>query len=106
MTKPAKFDWKSWTIDAVLWDSNTPSSRYGRLLARKTERPKLSALGKIIATAQVSDREAAVAAGHDLLDKFAPEAHGTVTLEIHLSGPEQAVEDEWEERLQRADRRR
>ena len=106
MAKPRRFNWRLWTIDVVRWDSDTPQSRYGRLLARKTERPKLSALGEIIESAQVSDREAAVAAGHELLDRFAGQARGTVTIEIHLAGPEQTIEDEKQARLRRADRPR
>jgi hypothetical protein len=105
MSKPSRFNWRRWTVDVVRWDSDTPQSRYGRLLARKTERPKLTELGEIIASAQVADREAAVAAAHDFIDKFAHAASGTVSVEVHISGPEKAIEEEWESRL-RADQRR
>jgi hypothetical protein len=98
-TKQRRFSWRHWTTDALLWHRDLPQSRYDRLLARKTERPKVPALGEIIETAQVTDRQAAIAAGHLLLDQFAHEVRGAVSIEIHISGPEQAIEDEWEARL-------
>jgi hypothetical protein len=67
MAKPPRFSWRRWTTDVVRWHRDIPQSRYGRLLARKTERPEVTALGEIIASAQVADREAAVAAAHILL---------------------------------------
>ena len=97
--KPHRFSWRKWTTDAVRWHRDLPQSRYSRLLARKTERPDVPALGEIIETAQVSDLQAAVATGHRLLDHFAHEVRGAVSIEIHISGPEQAIEDEREARL-------
>ena len=91
--------WRHWTTDALLWHRDLPQSRYARLLARKTERPNVPALGEIIETAQVTDRQAAIAAGHLLLDQFAHEVRGAVSLEIHISAPEQAVEDEQQARM-------
>ena len=99
IAKPPRFNWRRWTTDVVVWNRDIPQFRYDRLLARKTERPKVPALGEIIATVQVSDRWAAVGAGHRLLDQFAHEVRGAVSIEIHISGPEQAVEDEREARL-------
>lgn len=96
IAKPRRFNWRRWTTDVVVWNRDLPQSRYGRLLARKTERPDLPALGEIVDTAQVIDRQAAIAAGHRLLDRFAHEVRGAVSMEIHISGPEQAIEDEWE----------
>lgn len=99
MSKPRRFNWRRWTVDVVLWDSDTRQSLYYRVLGKRTERPELTALGEIIASAQVVDREAAVAAGHRFLDEFAHEAHGTRSVEIHISGPEQAIEEERHARL-------
>jgi hypothetical protein len=95
-TTPRRFNWRRWTTDVVLWDSDIPQSRYGRLLARKTERPDVTALGEIIATVQVPDRKAAIAAGHRFLEEFAHEAHGARSIEVHISAPEQTVEEERE----------
>jgi hypothetical protein len=99
MTKQRRFNWRRWTADAVRWNRDIPQSRYDRLLARKTERPKGPALGQIVETAQVSDRQAAVGVGHRLLDQLAHEVRGAVSIEIHISGPEQAIEDERQARL-------
>lgn len=99
MAKPPRFSWRQWTADAVVWNRGLPQSRYGRLLARRTERPEVTALGKIIASAQVPDREAALAAAHKFLDEFAGEVHGAMSIAIEISAPEQAVEDEQQARL-------
>jgi hypothetical protein len=99
MAKPPRFSWRRWTADVVLWHRDLQQFRYNRLLARKTERPEVPALGEIIETAQVTDPQAAIDTGHRLLDRFAHEVRGAVSLEIHISGPEQAIEDEREARL-------
>jgi hypothetical protein len=99
MAKPPRFSWRRWTTDVVRWNRDIPQSRYGRLLARKTERPEVTALGEIIASAQVADREAAVTAAHRFLDEFAGEVHGGMSIAIEISAPEQAVEDERQARL-------
>jgi hypothetical protein len=98
-TKPRRFNWRRWTTDVGRWHRDLPQSRYSRLLARKTERPDVPALGEIIATAQLPDREAAVAAGHRFLDEFVGEVHGAMSIAIEISAPEQAVEEEREARL-------
>jgi hypothetical protein len=97
--KPRRFNWRRWTADAVVWNRGLPQSRYGRLLARKTERPEVTALGEIIASAQVADREAALAAAHRFLDEFAGEVHGAMSIAIEISAPEQAVEGEQQARM-------
>jgi hypothetical protein len=98
-TKPPRFNWRRWTTDVVLWDSDTRESLYYRVLGKRTERPQLTALGEIIATAQVPDREAAVAAARRFLDEFAGEAHGAMSIAIEIAASEQAVEDERQARL-------
>ena len=98
-TRPPRFNWRRWTTDVVLWDSDTRESLYYRVLGKRTERPQLTALGEIIATAQVPDREAAVAAAHKFLDEFAGEVCGARSVEVHISAPEQAVEEERHARL-------
>ena len=98
-TKPRRFNWRRWTTDVVLWDSDTRQSLYYRVLGKRTERPQLTALGEIIATAQVADREAAVTAAHRFLDEFAHQAHGAMSIAIEIAAPEQAVEDERQARL-------
>jgi hypothetical protein len=98
-TMPRRFNWRRWTTDVVVCDSDTRESLYYRVLGKRTERPQLTALGEIIATVQVPDREEAVAAGHRFLDEFAREAQGTRSVEIHISAPEQVIEDETQARL-------
>jgi hypothetical protein len=97
--KPRRFNWRHWTTDVVRWDSDTKGSLHDRVLGKRTERPQLTALGEIIATVQVPDHEAAVAAGHRFLDAFAGEVRGAKSLAIEISAPEQAVEDERQARL-------
>ena len=58
--KPRRFNWRRWTTDVLRWHRDLPQSRYSRLLARKTERPDVPALGEIVETAQVIDRQAAI----------------------------------------------
>lgn len=99
VTKPRRFNWRRWTVDSLVWHRDLPQSRYDRLLARRTERLDVPALGEVIEITQVNDRQAAIAAGHRLLDQFAHEVRGAISLEIHISGPEQAIEDEREARL-------
>jgi hypothetical protein len=98
-TKPGRFNWRRWTADAVVWDSDTRQSLHDRVLGKRTERPKLSAVGEIIATVQVPDREAAVAAARRFLDEFAGEVRGAKSIAIEISAPEQAVEEERHARL-------
>jgi hypothetical protein len=97
--KPRRFNWRRWTTDVVLWDTETRGSLHSRILGKRTERPQLTALGEIIATAQVPDRQAAVAAAHRFLDEFAGEVHGAMSIGIEIAAPEQAVEDERQARL-------
>jgi hypothetical protein len=97
--KPRRFSWRRWTIDVVLWNRDIPQARYHRVLARKTERPNVPALGEVITTAQVRDREAAVAAAHRFLDEFAGGVHGAMSIGIEIAAPEQSVEDERQARL-------
>jgi hypothetical protein len=97
--RPPRFSWRRWTTDVVVWNSDTRRSLYYRVLGKRTERPQLTALGEIIATAQVPDREAAVAAAHRFLDEFAGEVRGAMSVAIEIAAPEQAVEDERQARL-------
>ena len=83
----SRYNWRWWTIDAVSWDSDTRQSLRERVLGKRTERPKLTALGRMIESAQVRDREAAIALGHEFLDRFAHEARGTISVEIRISPP-------------------
>jgi hypothetical protein len=99
LTKPRRFNWRLWTADVTSWDSDTRRSLYYRVLGKRTERPQLTALGEIIATVQVLDREAAVAAGHKFLDEFAGEVRGAKSIAIEINAPEQAVEEERQARL-------
>jgi hypothetical protein len=97
--KPRRFNWKQWTTDVVAWDSDTRGSLHDRVLGKRTERPQLTALGEIIATAQVPNREAAVAAGHRFLGEFAGEVRGAKSISVEINAPEQAVEEERQARL-------
>jgi hypothetical protein len=98
-TRPPRFNWRRWTTDVVRWDSDTRQSLYYRVLGKRTERPQLTALGEIIATVQVPDREAAITAAHRLLDEFAGEVHGAMSMAVEISAPEQTVEEERHARL-------
>ena len=97
----SRYNWRWWTIDAVSWDSDTRQSLRERVLGKRTERPKLTALGQTIESVQVRDRKAAVAVGHESLDRFAREPRGTISVEIRISPPEQVVVDERDARRRR-----
>jgi hypothetical protein len=83
-----------WTVEAVRWEFRKHESEEERLLAEQGEEGPGVQLGQRIAGADVEDREFAVAIGHHFLDRFAGEAAGRMSLEIHLHPPLRDVEDE------------
>jgi hypothetical protein len=83
-----------WTVEAVRWEFREHETEYQRLLAKKRDKGPGVQLGQRIAGADVEDREFAVAIGHHFLDRFAQEAAGRMSLEIHVHPPEQDLEDE------------
>ena len=83
-----------WTVEAVRWEFRKHKTEYERLLAKKGEEGPGVQLGQRIAGADVEDREFAVAIAHHFLDRFAGEAAGRMSLEVHLHPPLRDVEDE------------
>jgi hypothetical protein len=83
-----------WTVEAVRWEFRKHETERERLLAEKGEEGPGVQLGQRIAGADVEDREFAVAIGHHFLDRFAEEAAGRMSLEVHLHPPLRDVEDE------------
>ena len=76
------------------WEFREHASEYQRLLARKREKGPGVQLGERIDRAEVPDRPKAVAIAHHLLDRYAEEAAGRMSLEIHVHPPEKDIEDE------------
>jgi hypothetical protein len=83
-----------WTVEAVRWEFRKHKTEYERLLAKKGEEGPGVQLGQRIAGADVEDREFAIAIGRHFLDRFAEEAAGRMSLEIHIHPPEKDVEAE------------
>ena len=83
-----------WTVEAVRWEFRKHKTEYERLLAKKGEEGPGVQLGQRIAGADVEDREFAIAIGRHFLDRFAEEAAGRMSLEIHIHPPAKDVEDE------------
>jgi hypothetical protein len=83
-----------WTVEAVCWEFREHETEYQRLLTKKREKGRGVQLGQQIAAVDVEDREFAIAIGHHLLDRYAKEAAGRMSLEIHVHPPEQDLEDE------------
>jgi hypothetical protein len=65
-----------------------------RLVAEKGEEGPGVQLGQQIAAVDVEDREFAVAIARHFLDRYAEEAAGRMSLEIHIHPPGKDVEDE------------
>jgi hypothetical protein len=84
----------SWTVEAVRWEFREHETEYDRLLAKKREKGPDVQLGEQIAGVDVEDRPLAIAIAHHFLDRFAEEAAGRMSLEIHVHPPEKDLEDE------------
>jgi hypothetical protein len=63
-------------------------------LAKKREKGPGVQLGQQIAAVEVEDRELAVAIARHLVDRYAEEAVGTMSLEVHIHPPGRHLEDE------------
>ena len=83
-----------WTVEAVRWEFREHGSEHQRVLAKKGEKGTGVQLGETIDRAEVPDRPYAIAIAHHLLDRYAEEAAGRMSLEVHVHPPEQDVEDE------------
>jgi hypothetical protein len=83
-----------WVVEAVRWEFREHESEYQRLLAKKREKGPGVQLGQQIDRAEVPDRPYALAIAHHLLDRYAEEAAGRMSLEIHIHPPEKDIEDE------------
>ena len=83
-----------WTVEAVRWEFREHETEYDRLLAKKREKGPGVQLGQQIAAVDVEDREFAVAVASHFLHRFAEEAAGRMSLEIHVYPPEKDIEDE------------
>jgi hypothetical protein len=83
-----------WTVEAVRWEFREHETEYDRLLAKKPEKGPGVQLGQQIAAVDVEDREFAVAVASHFLHRFAEEAAGRMSLEIHVYPPEKDIEDE------------
>jgi hypothetical protein len=73
-----------WTVEAVRWEFREHESEYQRLLAKKREKGPGVQLGERIDRAEVPDRPYAIAIAHHLLDRYAEEAAGRMSLEIQV----------------------
>jgi hypothetical protein len=83
-----------WTVSAVTWVLENPDYTSERILGRKIEDPaKEVTVTKYLETLEASDLERALAAGHELLDKYARET-GEFGLEIYLTPPQLPHADE------------
>jgi hypothetical protein len=83
-----------WTVEVVRWEFRKHETEQERLLAEKGEQGPGVQLGQRIAGADVEDREFAIAIAHHFLDRYAAEAAGRMSLEVHLHPPQRDVEDE------------
>lgn len=83
-----------WTVEAVRWEFREHETEYNRLLAKKRERGPGVQLGQQIAAVDVVDRELAVVIGGHFLSRFADEAVGPMSLEVHIHPPERELQDE------------
>jgi len=83
-----------WTVEAVRWEFREHETEYDRLLAKKREKGPGVQLGQQIAAVDVEDREFAIAVASHFLHRFAEEAAGRMSLEIHVYPPEKDLEDE------------
>jgi hypothetical protein len=85
---------KSWSVEVLRWEFRKYETEHERLLAEKGEAVPGVQLGQRIAGVDVEDRELALAIAHHFLDRFAEEAAGRMSLEVHLHPPLRDVEDE------------
>ena len=83
-----------WTVEAVRWEYREHKTEYERLLAKKGEKGPGVQLGQQIAVVDVEDRELGIVIGRHFLHRFAEEAAGRMSLEIHIYPPEKDIEDE------------
>jgi hypothetical protein len=83
-----------WTAEVLRWEFRMHANEQERLQAEKGEEDPGVQLGQRIAGVDVEDREFAIAIAHHFLDRFAEEAAGRMSLEIHIHPPEKDVEDE------------
>jgi hypothetical protein len=84
----------SWTAEVVRWEYRKHETEHDRLLADKGEEDPRVQLGERIALVDVDDRALAVAIAHHFLDRFAEEAAGRMSLEVHLHPPLRDLDDE------------
>ena len=85
---------KMWTVQAVRWEFREHESEYQRVLAKKGEKGPGVQLGETIATVDVEDRALAIVIGRHFLHRFAEEAAGRMSLEIHIHPPGKDLGDE------------
>jgi hypothetical protein len=83
-----------WTVEVVRWEFREHETEYQRVLAKKREKGPGVQLGETIDRAEVPDRPYAIAIGHHLLDRYAEEAAGRMSLEVHVHPPAQDLGDE------------
>ena len=83
-----------WTVEAVRWEFREHETEYDRVLAKKREKGPGVQLGERIDRAEVPDRPYAIAIAHHLLDRYAEEAAGRMSLEIQVYPPDKDLEDE------------
>jgi hypothetical protein len=83
-----------WTVEVVRWEFREHETEYQRLLAKKGEKGPGVQLGQQIAAVEVEDRELAIVIGRHFLHRYAEEAAGSMSLEIHIHPPEKDLGDE------------
>lgn len=83
-----------WSVQALRWEFYEHRSEYQRLLAKKREKGPGVQLGQQIAAVDVEDRELAIAVACHFLRRYAEEAAGRMSLEVHVFPPEQDLDDE------------
>lgn len=84
----------SWTAEVLRWEFRRDETEHDRLRADKGEGGPGVQLGERIALVDVDDRALAVAIAHHFLDRFAEEAAGRMSLEVHLHPPLRDLDDE------------
>ena len=83
-----------WTVQVLRWEFREHASERERLLAEGEERGPGVQLGQQIGAIAVTDRPFAIAVAQHFLERYAEEAAGRMSLEIHVHPPERDVEDE------------
>ena len=92
--EPLARDLTRWTVSAVAWTFRDYMSLLERLLARKRDRIQGVYVPETLEIVRVADQRSATAAAHQLLDRYAKEPAGRISLEIQIYPPKLDMQDE------------